>query len=85
MSELFTWHRTCVRGFVRLDVYTTVCGRSYYRIWNTNWGRAGCILELEIQPDGRRFDYLALDRFWGHVTRPLDVPALPDLRGAQDG
>lgn len=70
-AGLFAWQRTQEISGVRLDVYATPQERTYYLLRNTNEWRKRTLLELTIDPDGRKIDYLKLDRFWGRVPRPI--------------
>ena len=60
-------------GDIRLRVCETPEGRAHYTLFTANGPRWHVLLELGVDLDGRTTDYLRLDRFWGHVPRPLEV------------
>jgi len=68
---MMEWVKTQMVGTIRLDVYATPQARSYYKLQNTAAWRPRVLLEMDIEQNGRRLDYLALDRFWGCAPRPF--------------
>lgn len=57
-----------INGSITLELVRVTTGRTYYKLLGKN---GDVLLEFDIERNGRRIDYLKLDRFWGYAPRPF--------------